>query len=111
MSWKRIIGMLIAIAGIALLLVSNYITQRVEDGKEQISNAQEKVDKGSSLFSLSPYTKDVGQQITGSAQKKIDEGKLQVIQYETLAGKLQIGGIALIVVGTLFVIFGRKKKS
>ncbi len=110
MSWKRIIGILLVLAGITLILTSNYISNQVEAGKEQISSAQEKVDKGSSLFSLSPYTKDVGQEITGSAQKKIDEGKLQVIQYETLAGKLKIGGIALIVVGGLFMIFGRKKK-
>ncbi len=110
MSWKRIIGILLALAGIALVLTSNYISDQVEAGKEQINSAQEKVDKGSSLFSLSPYTKDVGKEITDSAQKKIDAGKLEVIQYETLAGKLKIGGIALIVVGGLLVIFGRRKK-
>lgn len=111
MSGKRIFGILLVLAGVALVLTSNYISNQVEAGKEQINSAQDKVDKGNSLFSMSPYTKDVGEQITGSAQKKIDEGKLQVIQYETLAGKLKIGGIALIIVGLLFIIFGRKRRS
>lgn len=111
MSGKRIFGIILVLAGIALIFTANYISNQVEAGKEQISSAQKKVDQGNSLFSMSPYTKDVGQQITGSAQNKIDAGKLQVIQYETLAGKLKIGGIALIVVGVLFIILGRKKRT
>lgn len=110
MSWKRIVGIILVLAGIALLLTSNYIVEQVEQGKEQISSAQKKVNQGDSLFSLSPYTKDVGKEITGSAQKKIDAGKQDVLHYETLAGQLKIGGIALIVVGVLLVIFGRKKR-
>ncbi|MBS0615875.1 MAG: hypothetical protein JSR58_04920 [Verrucomicrobia bacterium] len=111
MSWKRILGIILVLGGVALLLVSNYIANQVEQGKEQISSAQKKVDQGNSLFSMSPYTKDVGEQITGSAQKKIDAGQQEVIQYETLAGQLKIGGIVVLVVGLLFVIFGRKRKS
>ena len=111
MSGKRIFGILLVLAGVALILTSNYITNQVEAGKEQISSAQDKVNKGNSLFSMSPYTKDVGQEITGSAQKKIDEGKMQVLQYETLAGKLKIGGYVLIIAGGLLIIFGRRKKA
>lgn len=110
MSWKRIVGIIFILGGIALLLISKYITEQVEDGKKQISSAQKKVDQGSTLFSLSPYTKGVGEELTGSAQKKIDAGKQEVAYYEAVAGQLKVGGIACLVVGGILFIFGRKAK-
>jgi uncharacterized membrane protein HdeD (DUF308 family) len=110
MNIRRIIGILILIGGIVLIVVSQYIKARVEEGKTEISSAQKKVNQGNSLFSLSPYSQPVGKKITGSAQKKIDEGNLQVSQYEELAGQLQIGGVVLIIIGIIIIAIPRKSK-
>jgi hypothetical protein len=111
MNIRRVIGILIAIIGIALIVTSQYIKTRVEEGKEQISDAQKKVDNSNSLFSLSPYSKPVGQKMTDSSQQKINEGSLQVSYYEGLSGQLQIGGIVLIALGIIIIVIPRKSKS
>lgn len=111
MNFKRIFGIIIALVGIASLGASYYITTQVEAGKQEIESAQKKVDTGSGLFSLNPITKEIGKGLTDSAQEKINAGKEQVREYEMLAGKLQVGGIALIIVGTGIAIICRKKKK
>jgi hypothetical protein len=110
MSGKRIFGILVLICGIVFFCISIYITNQTEQGKTDIANAQKKVDQGNSLFSLNPIAKEVGKGImTDPAQKKLNEANQEVAQYESLAGWFKIGGIALIVLGTVIVIFGRKK--
>jgi hypothetical protein len=110
MNIRRTFGILIVIGGIALILFSQYIKGRVQEGEEQISSAQKKVNQGSGLFSLSPYTKQVGQSMTNSAQKKINEGKQQVGHYSQLADQLQIGGIVVLILGAIIVLIPRKSK-
>ncbi len=110
MTAKRIIGTLVLIIGIASVIASLYITNRIEEGKEQISSAQKKVDKGSSLFSMNPVAKELGQGIiTDPAQKKINEANQEVAQYEILAKRLKIGGIILAVLGLGILFVGKKK--
>ncbi len=109
MNSKRTLGLLILICGIAMIVMAQYIKNRVEQGKEQISSAQKKVKQANSLFSLSPVTKEVGQGVTGSVQKKIDEGKEQVLHYMDFANWLQIGGIVLVILGPVVMFVGRKK--
>ena len=70
MNGKRILGILILLCGIAMILGSVYIKQRVAEGKMQISSAQNKVNQGNSLFSLNPVSKEIGKGVTGSAQKR-----------------------------------------
>ena len=111
MNFKRIAGIVIAIIGIALIGAGYYITARVEAGQGDINSAQQKVDRGNSLFSLNPISKQIGQGITGSAQKKIDQANAQVEEYSILASRLQIAGIIVTIIGVVFVIFGRKRKK
>ncbi len=97
-----------------MLGVSSYITNEVISGQEQIESAQKKVDQGNSLFGLSPYTKPIGQSMTGSAQKKINAGKEEVAYYANLASNLKTGGIVTSIVGAAMVLIGllvpRKRK-
>jgi uncharacterized protein YjeT (DUF2065 family) len=109
----RILGIIILVAGIVSICFSHYITTQIKEGKIKIEKGQKSVDQSSSLFSLNPYSKQVGQGMTSSAQKKIDEGKNEVARYEQIASTLQIFGTAGIVVGvgvTLFSFFGSGKK-
>jgi hypothetical protein len=113
MSVKRISGIIFLIVGIAMYLFSNYIGDQVTAGKEKIAKAQKEVNQSGSLFSLSPYTKEIGKEISGSGQKKIDEGNLKVGKYEQMAQRLSIGGIAIAILGAgiLAVSFVQKHKK
>jgi hypothetical protein len=108
---KKMIGILGLIGGIVLLIISFYIKHQIEEGKAQISSAQEKVDQGTGLFSVTPQTKAVGNVFTGAAQNKINEGKGQISHYEEVASWLQIGGIVLVILGVGVVFLGRKKSA
>jgi hypothetical protein len=110
MNIRRVLGFLILIGGVGLIVFSNYIKGRVEEGEAEISSAQKKVEQGNSLFSLNPYSKLVGQQVSGSAQKKINEGKQQVSYYNQLSGQLQIGGIIVIILGIVIILIPRRSK-
>jgi uncharacterized protein YjeT (DUF2065 family) len=107
---RRALGILIIIGGIVLFGISQYIKGQVEEGKMKISNAEKKIEQGNKLFSFNPISKQVGQQITGSAQKKINEGKEEVDYYTQLANQLQIGGYILMIVGLVIVLIPKKTK-
>ena len=109
MKAKRIVGIVILIGGFVMLGFSYYIRTQVAQGQMEVSSAQRKVDRGSSLFNLTPYTKDVGRGIMGSAQSRIDEGKMTIAQYESLANTLQIGGFVCIAIGAIVIFLSRKK--
>lgn len=111
MNFRRILGIILFIIGIAMLGTSYYIQGRVQEGKGEVSSAQKKVDKADALFSLSPYTKDVGKGITDSAQKKIDEGQQQIVHYTEMAKGLKIGGIVLLVIGAITVAIPRQSRK
>ncbi|MFI5334626.1 MAG: hypothetical protein ACHQT8_05625 [Chlamydiales bacterium] len=106
---KRTMGALVFIIGLLMLGGSFYIKSQVLAGREQISSAQKNVDNGKSLFSLSPYTKDAGDLMAGSVQKKIDAGTAEANRYEQIACWLKIGGIVFMVAGAGIFLLGRKK--
>ena len=108
---RRIIGVLLIIAGIASFCTSLYIMSEVEAGKQKISNAQQKVDQGNGLFSLNPITEEIGQGVSSSAQSKINAGQAEIAKYTKLANNLQIGGIVLVIAGAGILFIGKKKKS
>jgi hypothetical protein len=109
---RRIVGIILVLAGIAMLVSSHIITVRVAEGSMQISSAQGQVDQANQLFSLNPYSKQAGKVVTGSAQNQINEGRHTVAYYEGLARTLQIAGIVSIIVGVgVFFIGGGKKRS
>ena len=95
--------------GVALIGVSFFIKNQVEEGNVKVSHAQKQVDQGNSLFSMNPASKAVGSEITGGAQKKINMGKEQIAFYEQVVTWTLIGGIAFLVIGT-GMMFMRKKK-
>ncbi|MBY0529595.1 MAG: hypothetical protein K2P51_05330 [Rhabdochlamydiaceae bacterium] len=110
MNKKKLIGTIVFILGVCLIGISMYITSEVNQGKIKINRAQEQVDQGGSLFSMNPVAKEIGKGITGSAQRKIDEGKSQVVEYEAIARMAQISGIILIVLGLGLVFLGKPSK-
>ncbi|MBS0625180.1 MAG: hypothetical protein JSS32_03945 [Verrucomicrobia bacterium] len=110
MNSKQITGIVLVLAGVAMLLTSQYIKSQVLEGKQQISSAQKKVDTANQLFSVNPVSKEVGKGLTGGAQRKIDEGRGEVAHYEQVAQVLNIGGIGAIIVGGVIFLLGRKKR-
>lgn len=114
MNYKKIIGIILIVVGVAMIFVSNYIIDQVNEGKLKISKAEKQVQQGKSLFSLTPITKAIGDKAASSAERKIDAGKAQVSEYEELAGTLHMGGIILIVAGVGVFALGflsQKKKK
>ncbi len=103
------LGVVVFIIGVAMLLGSFYIKTQVLEGRKQISSAQKSVDQSKGLFSLSPYTKDVGGMIAGSAENKIKAGSAEADRYEKIAGGLQIGGGALIILGIVLLVIRKKR--
>lgn len=110
MNLKRIIAILVLISGIALLLTSNHIKNRVASGRQEISSAQQQVDQTNQLFSLTPpVAQEFGKGFTQSAQGQINQGTLEADQYAQRAHWLQIGGIALIILGVGIFFIPRRK--
>lgn len=111
----RIIGILVLIAGIVMMFVSNYIYDQIGEGNRKIENAQRNVDTGESLLKLTPVTKAVGKQAMSPIQEKINEGRATIEEYEILAHRLQVWGIVLIIAGAviflLSFVFKKKKRS
>jgi hypothetical protein len=111
MNGKQIVGIVAFGIGVGLLCLAHYINVQVAEGNTKIFNAQKKVDQGNSLFSLSPYSKSIGQGMTSGAQKKINEGKNQVAYYTIVAERCQFGGIGLMIVGVGMIYFCRNRTS
>lgn len=109
MNYKRISSIVVILIGIALLIFSAYIKNKLADAEGQISSAKSKVDTGEKLFSLNPVSKEIGEGLTGSAREKIRDAEGQVAYYYEVAMWCQRGGIALIIIGAAVFIFSRKK--
>lgn len=109
MNFRRILGILILLAGIASLILGMYITSQVEQGKMQVASAQKKVKQSTGLFNMSPYTKGVGDTLSNSAQKKIGEANEMIAQYAQYATWFKIGGVAMIVLGGIIIFIPRRR--
>ncbi|MBF8262930.1 MAG: hypothetical protein HW387_595 [Parachlamydiales bacterium] len=109
MNTKQIFGIFLTLCGIAMIVFSFYISSQVSQGRERASSAQSTVDRGNWLFDKIPVTKEIGQGLTGSAQKKIDEGYQQIAYYEGMSRYLLLGGIGIVIIGGAIVLFSRKK--
>ena len=107
-NWKKSLGIALCLGGILLIGISNYTQIQINEGKLEISTAQSQVNKGKSLFSLDPMTKKMGNVVLSGAQKQIDEGKMEINRYEEMAGRLQIIGSLMILVGLIYFVLGRK---
>lgn len=97
MNYKRITGVIAAVIGIVLIIISMYI-------KSKVAAATEGASAAAGLFSMSKYTEGAGSKIT---EMTAAETKAYIV----IANVMQYGGIALVVLGGLVVIFGKKKKK
>ncbi|NGX56739.1 MAG: hypothetical protein K1060chlam5_00985 [Candidatus Anoxychlamydiales bacterium] len=107
---KRIFAIILVILGVASLVVSFYIKGEVRKGRGEIKSAQEKVDMGKKLFSINPYTKEVGKGLTSGIERKIKEGKVKADTYEAISNWLLAGGIIFIFIGGALIIIRKKSK-
>lgn len=111
MSFVRILGIILIVAGGAMFMFSNYIQTQVNAGQAQVESGQQKVDTMNSLFSVNPYSKGVGQTLfTNPGQERINQGQLEIAHYSALIKPLQYAGIACFILGILLIIFGGKKR-
>ncbi len=102
-------GIIIIIIGAIFIICSMYIKGQVNDGKAQVKGAQEKVDQGNRLFSITPESEEVGKALSRPVQGKIDEGQQDIDKYEAIAAWLLVGGLVFAAggIGSL-IIHGRK---
>ncbi len=105
--FKLVAGILLVLIGVIMIFFSRDIARQIEEGREQVNAGQSRVDSGNALFSVHPYTKQVGQQFTRGAQQKIDAGNEQIAYYSQFVSPLQIGGIVILLLGVAFVFFAR----
>lgn len=110
MNFRRILGFIILIIGILIMIFAYSIKNRTEEGKQQVTSGQKKVDSANSLFSMSPYTKPIGKGMTSSSQREINEGKETIAYYEKMAKWLKIGGIVVIIAGVVTIVIPRQKR-
>jgi hypothetical protein len=110
MNRKKICAFVLMTIGVAVFFTSTYIQKQVLEGKGQISQAQEAVKQGNSLFSLAPYGHQIGKQITGSAEHHIAQGEQKIRFYEQVASLMYVGGIILMVIGLGFFGFSFLKR-
>jgi hypothetical protein len=108
---KKILGLIAIVGGVVLIGISSYIKNQVGEGQEKVAEAQKKIDQGQGLFGLSPVTKQIGQGAINKGQAKIASAKETIAHYQEVAEQLQIGGIALIVIGAAVMIIGREPKK
>ncbi len=91
-SRKKVIGLVVLLAGVVLFIFAKYEQNRV-------GNAKGTFGRGSSMFSGNA----VGSSVNGYVQG-------QLSQYDTQLKLCEIGGIILMVLGAGVLYFARKKK-
>lgn len=108
-NWKQISGAATIVVGVIFLFVAYSIEGRLDEGRQEISRGESQVNQGRRLFSGSPVSKEVGNQLLfNSADRKIAEGKQEISQYSVFAQQLRVGGIILILIGAGVIYFFRK---
>lgn len=101
---KKITAVILLILGVGFYVLGTYVSSEVTQGEKKITRAQKNVNRVQGLTNISPYTKDVGKAATSPIQKKIDEGKQVASKYKGLSSWFHGGGIALFIIGSIFLI-------
>ena len=109
MNLKKFFSVLVVVLGLLMEWGAHYINQQVEEGKLKVSSAEKSVSQTQSIFSLNPISKQIGDGIAKSADRKIDHANQEISSYANLAQSLQVGGIILIILGIGFFIFSCRK--
>ena len=105
MKVQRIFGGVLLVLGAALFLYGNYISKEVEEGRQKIEIAQEKIDPSPHIPHLRPVPRHMEGMERESAQSRIDQKKEMIDNYEMLANWLHTGGIVVLIGGALFLAF------
>lgn len=108
MQKRKIFGIALIVVGALMVVFSEYISEQVAAGKIKIYSAQQQVNTLNSAFDKSAATKPIGEFFTSGAQSKINAGRAEVAHYESLAQKLQIGGVILVLAGVGLLFWKRK---
>lgn len=93
MNYKRISGLIILIIGIALIAYALHSMKRISETKSDIGT----------------YTKPFSKTPIGKAVE--DTLMTKASEYDTQVRWLLIGGITLVVVGGIIIIFSRKRSK
>src|SRR5271170_3057903 len=108
---KTILGLVLIVLGLGLIGFSLYVKAEIKAGQLKVTHAQKSVDESKGLFSNAPLGGQIGKQVTGGAQDKINAGKEQIEFYKNLANLARIVGIGVIAVGAGMLVFGKRKKK
>lgn len=111
MSFRKVIGIILIIAGACLVFTSVYINREVEMGKGKIARGEQQVEAGKQLFKIAPPTEPIGDVLTEGAQRKIDQGKMDVAKWEHYSGWFMYGGIGCLVVGFILLFIPNKRRK
>ena len=107
----RIFGIVVLLAGVVMIGVSQHIKNEVAQGKLQIASGEQKVGVGKKIFGANQTSEKVGNTLFfDSADKKIAAGKQDIAEYTQMANQLQIGGIIAILIGAGMVVVSYRKK-
>ncbi len=109
MTSKKKLGIILTVFGAVLLVASSYIKVQVEEGQKKIEGAEQTIGTGDGLFSLTEPTRAIGEHLKAPAEEKIKAGKVQIGFYTALADWMEIGGIGLVLTGTILMFLGKKK--
>jgi len=107
---KRILAIIVLIIGLVLLGISFYIKNEVNKGKKELSEAQEKIEKGKKILSFTPIPKEVSKGLQGMVKGKINAAVELIKKYSFIAWVIQSVAIAFIIIGLALFFFGRSKK-
>lgn len=99
------------VVGFVLVGLSYYIQSEVNQGRLQVESAERSLKRGQSLFSLTPATNQIGQEVQRSADRKIGEANSEINYYAAMAELMLLIGYALIILGVaVFVIIRFRRK-
>ena len=100
----KILGVLFIIGGIGAICFSQYILSQVHEGKKEVKKTQKAVNLANQALSTNETANQFGRIATNSIQKKINEGKGEISDYEDMAANFNLGG--WIVIGIGVIVFG-----
>ena len=104
MNVRRIIGLILVLAGIGGLYYANIQQARIDQGAAE---GQRKIDKGKRMFQGNPVTEAFGESVASSAERKM--GGI-IAGYEQQVQMLKMGSIGVIVIGAAMLIFCSNKE-
>ena len=110
----KIIGILLIVGGIASFLFANYIRSQVDQGKHKVRKAQSAVNSANQAASGDPTLYLFSRAATGPIQKKINEGKKDIVYLQSLAKTLDIVGFITIIAGgglTVWAFYSDRRKN